>query len=79
MYSASVSSKHKMWSFINTAALPIATHLNLVAPGASSIVHLCPFCPIFSEEDFEINEHTGGLERFYNRRYAPHPTIAADT
>ena len=78
------------WLFITTAAAPIATRVNLVAPGASAIVPLCPFetvtkerlspfCPMFSEEDFEIYEYTVSIEKFYNRRYAQHPSITADT
>jgi len=47
-----------------------------------AIMHLCPFdtivkerlspfCSLFSEEDFEIYEYAGDLEKFYNTGCAP--------
>ena len=48
---------------------------------AHAVMHLCPletvakerlspFCSMFSEEDFEIYEYAGDLEKIYNGRYA---------
>ena len=47
---------------------------------AHAVMHLCPletvakeklsfFCSMFSEEDVEIYEYAGDLEKFYNRGY----------
>lgn len=54
---------------------------NLTAQDAYAIMHLCPFetvareavspfCSLFSEDDFEIYEYAGDLEKFYNTGYA---------
>ena len=54
---------------------------NLTAQDAYAIMHLCPFdtvakeaispfCGLFSEEDFEVYEYAGDLEKFYNTGYA---------
>lgn len=54
---------------------------NLTAQDAYAIMHLCPFdtiakeaispfCHLFSEEDFEIYEYAGDLEKFYSTGYA---------
>ena len=53
---------------------------NLTAQDGYAIMHLCPFdtvakeavsafCGLFSEEDFEIYEYVGDLEKFYNTGY----------
>jgi len=53
---------------------------NLDPQDAYSIMHLCPFdtvakerlspfCPLFSEKDFEIYGYAGDLEKFYNTGY----------
>ena len=55
---------------------------NLTAQDAYAIMHLCPFdtvakeaispfCGLFYQEDFEIYEYAGDLEKFYNTGYAP--------
>lgn len=57
-----------------------APGVNLTAQDAYAIMHLCPFdtvakeaispfCSLFSEEDFEIYEYVGDLEKFYNTGY----------
>lgn len=54
---------------------------NLTSQDAYTIMHLCPFdtvardavspfCGIFSEEDFEVYEYAGDLEKFYGPGYA---------
>ena len=54
---------------------------NLTAQDAYAIMHLCPFdtvakeaispfCDLFSEEDFQVYEYAGDLEKFYNTGYA---------
>lgn len=61
---------------LNSCALGV----NLTAQDAYAIMHLCPFdtvakeavspfCSLFSEEDFEIYEYAGDLEKFYNTGY----------
>jgi len=59
---------------------------NLDPQDAYAIMHLCPFetvakgklsrfCSLFSEEDFEIYEYAGDLEKFYNAGYTSHLSI----
>jgi len=54
-----------------------APDANLTARDAYAIMHLCPFdtvakevispfCSLFSEEDFDVYEYAGDLEKFYN-------------
>ena len=56
---------------------------NLEPQDAHAIMHLCPFetvakgklspfCSLFSEEDFEIYEYAGDLQKFYFAGYASH-------
>lgn len=50
---------------------------NLTARDAYALMHMCPFdtvakeavspfCGLFSQEDFDIYEYAGDLEKFYN-------------
>ena len=54
---------------------------NLTAQDAYTIMRLCPFdtvakevispfCSLFSEDEFEIYEYAGDLEKFYTAGYA---------
>ena len=56
----------------------VAPGANLKPRDVYTIMHFCPFetvakeslspfCSIFSEEDFEIYEYAGDLEKFYNQ------------
>lgn len=55
----------------------VAPGANLDPMDVHAIMHLCPFetvakerlspfCSIFTEQDFEIYEYAGDLEKFYN-------------
>jgi hypothetical protein len=67
-----------------------APGVNLTAQDAYAIMHLCPFdtvakevispfCSLFSEEDFEIYEYAGDLEKFYNTGYILQSSHNRDT
>ena len=56
---------------------------NLDPQDVYALIHLCPFetvakeklspfCSLFSEDDFEIYEYAGDLQKFYNAGYAFH-------
>ena len=64
----------------------VAPGANLDPQDAYAIMHLCPFetvakeklsrfCSLFSEEDFDIYEYAGDLEKFYNAGYVSHLPI----
>ena len=64
-----------------------APDANLTAQDAYALMHLCPFdtvatevvspfCGLFSEEDFEIYEYAGDLEKFYYTGCESQPPVA---
>ena len=74
--------------YIATRLNSAAPGANLNPQDAYAIMHLCPFetvakekpspfCSLFSEEEFEIYEYAGDLEKFYNAGYASHLSTVA--